>query len=266
MANISDDRALVLADLKAEGDGLDAIVSRAGVDFALPTPSAGWTIGNQIGHLLWTDRVSILACRDPAGFAREVEAFGANPDRTINDGATVEAAKPRAELLRQWRDSRTDLLFALNELPAGARLPGFGPAMGVGTMASARIMETWAHGVDVTDALGLEVAATPRLRHIAGLGIRTRDFAFAIQGRRSPGSPFRVELRAPDGSVWAWGPTEAADRITGSALHFCLLITQRRHRLDLNLDATAGPADDWMDIAQVFAGPPGAGRQPNVGA
>lgn len=256
------DRAL--SDLEAEGAYLDDIVTQDGVSFGDRTPSKGWSIGHQIGHLLWTDRVSILACRDPAGFARQAEAFGADPETTINDGASLEAGRPADELIEAWRQGRADLMAALSDLPAGSRVPWFGPNMGVAGMASTRIMETWAHGLDITDALGLDPVPTLRLHHIAEMGVRTRDFAFSIHGRRSPWSAFRVELGAPDGGTWTWGPANAADRITGSALDFCMLVAQRRHRDDLALAATEGMADEWMDIAQVFAGPAGPGRSAHV--
>ncbi len=251
---------VVLFDLEAEGEHLDEIVARDGVSFADATPSHGWTIGHQIGHLLWTDRVSLLACRDPAGFARQAEAFGADPEMTNNAGADLGAGRPTPELMQAWRQGRADLLGALSDLAAGSRVPWFGPGMSVADMASTRIMETWAHGLDVTDTLGMDPTLTPRLRHIAEMGVRTRDFAFSIHGRRSPWSAFRIELSAPGGDRWTWGPEDAADRITGSALDFCMLVAQRRHRDDLALVATAGMADQWMNIAQVFAGPPGCGR------
>lgn len=264
MASKTEGLDITLFDLEAEGAYLAEIIGREGVSFDDATPSPGWTIGHQIGHLLWTDRVSILACRNPTGFGRQAEAFGADPESTINAGADLEAGRPTGELIEAWREARADLLSALSGLPASSRIPWFGPAMGVNTMASTRLMETWAHGLDVTDALGLAPMATSRLRHIAELGLQTRDFAFSIHGRRSPWSAFRVELAAPDGGTWTWGPANAADRITGSALDFCLLITQRRHRADLHLVATAGMADQWMDIAQVFAGPAGSGRSARV--
>ncbi|MET3806985.1 uncharacterized protein (TIGR03084 family) [Nakamurella sp. UYEF19] len=266
MPSNTGDLELVLSDLRDEGEYLDRVVAGHDVDFTAETPAVGWTIGHQIGHLLWTDRVTALACHDRTGFARQAEAFGADPEMTVNAGAAFEASRPADELLAEWRQVRRDLVATLSGLPAGARIPWFGPAMAIGTAAESRIMETWAHGLDVTDALGREPSATHRLRHIAELGIRTRDFAFSIHGSRSPSSPFRVELKAPDGSSWTWGSTSASDRITGTALDFCLLITQRRHRDDLALEATPGMADQWLDIAQVFAGPAGAGRQPQVTA
>lgn len=72
----------------------------------------------------------------------------------------------------------------------------------------------------------------------------------------------RVELTAPDGSTWAWGPADATDRITGPALDFALLITHRRHRDDLALTVVGAAATEWVEIGQAFAGEPGVGRAP----
>jgi uncharacterized protein (TIGR03084 family) len=121
-------------------------------------------------------------------------------------------------------------------------------------------METWAHGGDVAAALGVSRTPTARLRHVAHLGVRTRDFAFIVHNRTPPADPFRVELDAPDGTVWEWGPVDAAQSVTGPALDFCRLVTQRVHRADTALGATGPDADAWLDLAQAFAGPPGAGR------
>ena len=127
-------------------------------------------------------------------------------------------------------------------------------------MATARLMETWAHGLDVADALGVKRPATARLRSIAHIGVRTRDFAFAINGLAAPADPFRVELRAPDGTTWTWGPEDALQRVTGSAEDFCTLVTQRRPRAALDVAAEGDDAQRWLTIAQAFAGPPGPGR------
>ncbi len=128
-------------------------------------------------------------------------------------------------------------------------------------MATARLMETWAHGQDVADALGTVREPSARLRHVAHLGVRTLGFAFTVHGLPAPQAPVRVELTAPDGGLWTWGPEGAADRVAGPALDFCLLVTQRRHRDDLALTAVGEVATAWLPIAQAFAGPPGKGRQ-----
>jgi uncharacterized protein (TIGR03084 family) len=126
-------------------------------------------------------------------------------------------------------------------------------------------METWAHALDVYDALGTSQEPTDRIRHIAHLGVRTRNYAFGVHGLEPPAEEFRVELTAPSGALWTWGPEDAAQSVTGSAYDFCLRVTQRRHRDDLDLVATGPDADRWLDIAQAFAGPAGVGREPARG-
>jgi uncharacterized protein (TIGR03084 family) len=132
--------------------------------------------------------------------------------------------------------------------------------MSATSMATARLMETWAHGLDVADALGVRRTPTARLRPIAHIGVRTRDFAFTVHGRPVPSERFLVELLAPDGSTWSWGPADAEQRVTGSAEDFCMLVTQRRPRAELDVTAVGADAQTWLTIAQAFAGPPGAGR------
>jgi uncharacterized protein (TIGR03084 family) len=134
--------------------------------------------------------------------------------------------------------------------------------MAVASSITARIMETWAHGQDIADALGVTRMPTTRLRHVCDLGVRTRGFAFAVRGEPAPEAPVRVELAAPDGATWAWGPEDAADRVTGAALDFALAVTQRRHLDDTGLAVAGDGARRWMAIAQAFAGPPGRGRPP----
>jgi hypothetical protein len=132
--------------------------------------------------------------------------------------------------------------------------------MSIASSVTARLMETWAHGQDVADALGVTREPTARLRHIAHLGVRTLGFSFRLRGAEAPAIPVRVELVAPDGSTWDWGPADAADRVTGPALDLCLVVTQRRHVGDTALRVEGPVAADWMAIAQAFAGTPGPGR------
>ncbi|RZU15045.1 TIGR03084 family metal-binding protein [Streptomyces sp. BK239] len=256
----------VLADLRAESDELDLLVAELTSDqWALPTPSPGWTVAHQIAHLAWTDRSSVLAVTDQAAFAREVEKALAEPGDFVDNGANEGAGKPPAQLLADWRDGRAALQEALAAVPEGARLPWYGPPMTAASMATARLMETWAHARDVADALGVTPEPTARLRHIVRLGVRTRDFSFGVHGLSVPFEEFRVELLGPGGELWTYGPEDAADRVTGPALDFCLLVTQRAHRADLALRADGPDADRWLDVAQAFAGPPGAGRPPKSG-
>ncbi|WP_329117543.1 TIGR03084 family metal-binding protein [Streptomyces sp. NBC_01353] len=257
------DPAVVLDDLRSESEEADLLVRKL-IDegWAAPTPAPGWTIAHQIAHLAWTDRAALLAATDPEAFAAEAEKALAAPDTFVDDGAAEGAALPPAELLGRWRVGRERLQSALRAAPPGARFPWYGPPMSAISMGTARLMETWAHGQDIADALGVVREPTARLRHVAWIGIRARDYAYLVRGITAPPEPFRVELTAPDGEEWVYGPQDAAQRITGPALDFCLLVTQRVHPDDTALHAEGPDAAHWLTIAQAFAGPAGTGRTP----
>jgi uncharacterized protein (TIGR03084 family) len=251
----------IVADLRAESADLDSMVADLPADrWAAMTPAPGWTIAHQVGHLLWTDRVALTAVTDEAAFAAVLAEAAKDPTGFVDTGAEELAALPADRLLADWRQTRTRLHDELLTVADGRKLPWFGPPMSAASMATARLMETWAHGLDVADTLGVKRPATARLRSIAHIGVRTRDFAFAINGLTPPPEPFRVELRAPNATTWSWGHDDAAQRVTGSAEDFCMLVTQRRPRADLDVTAVGRDAEKWLGIAQAFAGPPGRGR------
>lgn len=257
----------LLGDLRAEGDELDGLVAGlGGAEWRMATPAPGWSVAHQIAHLAWTDERAVQAVEDPQGFADEVRRAWTAPEAFVDEGAERGAAEPPEVLLGLWRAGRERLLRTLAAQPPGARLPWYGPPMSVMSMATARLMETWAHGQDVADALGVHRAPTARLRHVARIGVRARGYAYAARGLEPPAEEFRVELTGPAGELWTYGPGDAAQRVTGPALDFCLLVTQRAHRDDLAVRAEGADADRWLDIAQAFAGPPGKGRAPGHGA
>ncbi|MEV5836615.1 TIGR03084 family metal-binding protein [Nocardia sp. NPDC052112] len=251
----------LLRDFADDCAELERIVAPlAAGDWSVPTPAPGWSIAHQIGHLAWTDEVATLAATDPEGFTKLVEEAGPRAFTFVDEAAEDAATAPAAELLDRWRRGRADLIEALRAVPSGTKLPWFGPPMSPASMVSARMMETFAHGQDIADALGLTRTPTARLRTVAHIGVRTRNFAYTVRGKTAPTEEFRVELTAPDDSVWSWGPDDAAQQVTGPALDFCLLVTQRRHRDDLALETVGADAAEWLTIAQAFAGPTGAGR------
>jgi uncharacterized protein (TIGR03084 family) len=251
----------IVAELRAESDQLDALVAALPEEgWQTATPAPGWTIAHQIAHLFWTDRVAVVAVTDEAGFAELLTAAAENPTGFVDAGAEELAVMPPADLLAAWRQKRSQLHDELLRVEDGRKLPWFGPPMSAASMATARLMETWAHGLDVADALGMKRSASAGLKSIAHIGVRTRDFAFSVNGLPAPAEPFLVELRAPDGAAWSWGPADAAQRVTGSAEDFCMLVTQRRPRAELDVTAVGPDAERWLTIAQAFAGPPGTGR------
>jgi len=249
----------ICADLSAEHGDLDALVSTLDdASWHRPTPAAGWTIRDQLSHLGFFDRTAVAAITDPDAFAADAAALLAEGiDRSVEPGRS----RSPSELLPWWRDGRVALLDALGPLDAHARVPWYGPPMSARSFATARLMETWAHGQDVADALGVERRPTGRLRHVAHIGVRARPFSYAIHGLALPAEPVAVVLAGPDGDTWSWDEG-AQDVITGPALNFCLVVTQRRHPADVGLQVVGDAAREWLGIAQAFAGPPGPGRPP----
>lgn len=257
------DISALLADLVAESASVDTLVADLPKDaWATPTPAPGWTIAHQVAHLAWTDRQAAMAATDEEAFADSLKQATANPTNYVDRATEAWSQQDPAELLDEWRQGRKDLAQALAGVPSGQKLPWFGPPMAPASMATARIMETWAHGQDIADTLKVRREPTGRLRHVAHIGVRAMGFAFQVNGLPKPAEPVRFELTGPDGEPWTWNDEDADNRITAPALDFCFLVTQRRHLDDLDVTAVGPVAEQFLRVAQAFAGLPGAGRKP----
>ena len=242
------------ADLRAEQEALDEVVADlADEQWHLPTPSPGWTVADQIGHLTYFDGTAATAITDP-------DAFRASVARLLEAGEDMEAQTlhrhlPPRSLLGAWRANRATLHEATGRLEQGVRVPWYGPSMSAKSFLTARLMECWAHGQDVVDSVGARRPASDRLRHIAQLGFITRGWTYANRGVEAPGATIRLELAGPSGDTWRFGPDDADEVVTGPALDFCLVVTQRRHVDDTSLVAPGTASRDWLEKAQAFAGP-----------
>lgn len=251
----------LLDDLAAETEAVAALVADVAPEaWDLVTPSEPWTIRDQIGHLAYFDEQATLAAQD-------AEEFGRRLDRDLGalttDVADLHRARARSgpATLEWWREARAELLAAFTPLDPEQRLPWYGPPMRARTSLVARLMETWAHGTDIADTLGAALPVTSRLFHVADLGVRTFSWSFANRGLDVPEQRVRVALRGPSGTTRIWNDAESAS-ITGPVEDFCLVVAQRRHPADTHLVLEGGLARRWMEVAQVFAGPPGEGRAP----
>ncbi|WP_436762113.1 TIGR03084 family metal-binding protein [Streptosporangium sp. V21-05] len=253
----------LLADLRAETAEFDAMIEGLGPDeWELPTPAEGWAVRDQVGHLAWFDDAATVSADDPGAFRAALPAFLARGDSAVDELAAASRGLTAAQLHEWFREARARGLESFARLDAGARLPWYGPGMSAASFVTARLMETWAHGQDVADALGVTRVPTARLRHVATLGVRAMPYGFAVRGLEPPSRPVRVELAMPDGSPWEAGPPDAADVVRGSMVDFCLLVVRRRHLADTSLQVRGETARTWTAIAQAFAGPPGKGRAP----
>ncbi|WP_017588201.1 TIGR03084 family metal-binding protein [Nocardiopsis ganjiahuensis] len=257
------DTATLVEDLRAEQEDLAALLAGlATADWSRPTPAPGWSIADQVAHLAFFDRSALTALTDPDGFAKMLEAALADPEGYVDTAAAPLAGLPPQALLDEWRESSAALRSALAAAPAGTRVPWFGPPMSVPSKATARLMETWAHGQDVADTLGTTRQPTGRLRHIVHIALRARPYSYFARGLPTPEEAVRVELTRPDGGLWRMGPDEAADVVRGDAEEFCLVLTRRRHVADTALTAEGPAAQEWLRVGQTYAGGPGEGRRP----
>jgi len=249
----------VRGDLLAEQAALDEVMAALTADqWALPTPSPRWTVADQIGHLTYFDDAAATAITDPDGFDRlldELLAVVGDGDEAMDElvlGRFRRMSPPA--LLAEWRSMRVRLSDASAELAGDARVPWYGPSMGAKSFLTARLMEVWAHGQDIIDTIGANRAATDRIRHIAQLGFITRGWSYVNRGLEAPDVAIRVELDAPSGDTWTFGPDDASQTVVGSAEHFALVVTQRRHLDDTDLVIDGDAAAEWLAIAQAFAG------------
>ena len=253
----------MIEDLSAEQDALDAIVAHIDpTPWCEQTPAVGWNVSDQIGHLTFFDERATMAITDRAAFADELSDAVNDIDAYMDRHLEVSRSSSADQRLAAWRIARANLALALATLEPSDRVPWYGPDMSARTFATARLMEVWAHGQDIVDALGVARDLTPRLRHIALLGVKTMGWSFTVNGLPVPDRTVRVNLTGPAGESWVWGDVASEESVSGSAGEFCLVVTQRRNVADTSLDVAGDVATQWMQIAQAFAGPPGDGRPP----
>ncbi|PUE48599.1 TIGR03084 family metal-binding protein [Limnohabitans sp. 2KL-51] len=222
----------------------------------------GWTPWDEIAHLCYFDETGLQSAHTPEEFTRDLSIL----TKRLEQGQEISAIARECyisldgpALLQHWRSRYESLVSALAALDPKERLAWYGPSMSARSFASARIMETWAHGQDIWDVVGRVRPASARLYHIAHLGVTTFKWTFVNRKLQVPERLPRVELRAPDGTTWCWNEASSDQFVKGSAVDFCLLVTQRRHLLDTDLMYSGEGVRKWLPMAQCFAGPPAEG-------
>jgi enediyne biosynthesis protein E11 len=253
----------VFEDLTAESEEIDRMVAGlAEGDWDTPTPAPDWTIAHQVAHLAFVFSLAGTAASDPETFKSLAAQAGKDFNGAVNAALSLYLPSQPEVLLSRWQSERTAAIKALAAVPAGEIVPWLVRPLPPTILACAGLMEAFAHGQDIADALQIRREPSERLRHIVGFATLTWDFGYQARGLTPPDTQFRFEITAPSGEPWTFGPADAAQRISGPALDFCLLVTRRRHRADLAVTATGVDADRWLDIAQAYRGPAGPGREP----
>ena len=241
-------------------------------DWKRETLFMNWTAWDVLAHLHYFDEVSIHAAQGEEAFAaRRAELM-----KSIGAGLPTTDLQRNAlghldaeSLLKNWKSTAHELARRLGECHPKDRLPWFGPDMGVQMFTTARYMETWAHAQEVYDLKGVARTHSDRIRNIVAIGVRTFGWTFVNRKLELPGPPPYVRLTAPSGEIWEFNDPSDSERIEGSAVDFCMTVTQVRNVADTDLDVQGEVANRWMEIAQCFAGvpvdPPAQGvRKPAV--
>ncbi|HEU5269840.1 MAG TPA: TIGR03084 family metal-binding protein [Jatrophihabitans sp.] len=252
-----------IAALTAECDALDEVLAGLSLpDWNRQTPAPGWTISHQVAHLAATFALAGLAAEDPVAFKARLTGLSQHFDTSVQQALQPYLNDPPDVLMQRWQAERTNASAALAAVAEDELVPWLVNPLPPGVLAMAGMMEVFAHGQDIADALGLRPERTDRIRFLVEFAVRTWTFGYLARNLEGPQVEFRYELTGPSGRTWTYGPEDATDRITGSAEDFCLLVTRRRHRADLDVTAAGEAAEHWMDIAQCYRGPAGAGRRP----
>ncbi|MFH9611356.1 TIGR03084 family metal-binding protein [Streptomyces sp. NPDC017448] len=253
----------VLQDLAADIEETTRLVEGLDEDaWSRPTPAPGWSIADQVAHLTFIFTLAENAAAAPDRFRAMTAAAAQDFNGAVNAALAQFHALTPQELLARFRARGDASLKALAAVPAGRTVPWLVRPLPPAVLARAGMMEIFAHGQDIADALGVRREPTGRLRHLVHFASLTRDFGYEARGITPPADPFRFVLTAPSGEVWTAGPEDAPQTISGPAHDLCLLVTRRRHRDDLDLTAKGEDAKAWLDIAQAYRGPAGEGRTP----
>ncbi len=238
------------ADLLEEGHSLKALLDDLSPDdWQQPTPFKQWTVNQVVQHLHGSDRMAVLSLKDADGFKAAVS------DRKIV-GELMNPTLTGAELLDTWWAYFSEMATLLGDSDPKRRVPWFGPDMGVMMFTTARQMETWAHGQDIFDMFGRIRTNSNRLQNIVVIGVKTYGWTFANRKLDVPGPAPYVRLISPEGDVWEFNEPSSENYVSGDAVDFCHVVTQGRNIADVDLEVVGQPANEWMRIAQCFAGPP----------
>ncbi|MCI5096977.1 MAG: TIGR03084 family metal-binding protein [Rhodobacteraceae bacterium] len=247
-------------DFRQESRALAAVLE--GLDDAglhQPTLFKNWTIEDVLGHLHLFNVAAETSLQGEAAFAEFITPILAD----MQSGKTIlECQYPWLDglsgtaLYQAWREGAESCADAFAAANPKDRVKWVGPDMSALSSITARQMETWAHGQEVFDALGIDRAEADRIRNICHLGVSTFGWTFINRKEPVPEPAPHVRLQGPSGAVWEWNEPQDDNCVTGSAVDFAQVVTQVRNVSDTDLRMTGDTAQRWMEVAQCFAGPP----------
>jgi uncharacterized protein (TIGR03084 family) len=246
------DVTAIIGDLEAEQLELQEAVATIDAEAWLaPTPAWGWDVRDTIAHLADTDEMAMDTARGGPYAINDLAARAASGADVTYHGVLRGRRLTGRDVAGWWVRTSAAERSMLRDLPTDARVP-WGIGMRTPSFVTARLMETWAHGLDVRAALGFPAVDTDRLEHVAWLATRALPYAYSVAGLPPSDVPLRIELSLPSGAAWAFGLETAADRITGSAGDYCRVFVHRRRPADTNLVIEGDTARTAIAVARAF--------------
>jgi uncharacterized protein (TIGR03084 family) len=246
-------------DFREESDALyELLEPLADEDFQKKTQFKEWTISDVLGHLHMWNWAAEKSLNDPDAFDKFItelfEEYTSGGSLRTYEPKWLDGLKDR-ELFEKWHSFCLEISKSFETADPDKRVKWAGPDMSVRASIGSRMMETWAHGQEIFDLLGVVRKNTDSIKNIAFLGIRTFGWTFKNRGVESPDTKAYVRLTAPSGEIWEWNDPSETCKVEGDAVEFCQVVTQVRNVADTSLEVVGEAAREWMSIAQCFAGP-----------
>lgn len=244
-------------DIAAETRALSSVVEDLTEDqWRAPTVAEGWDSHETILHLGATDWICYLTLVNPKLFV-DIRTQLSKGETSVHKAVGPHVRGLQGSELWEWfLTGRSEMLGALRDTDPKARITWLGPDIGARSLATSRLLETWTHSHDLADSFAIKYPQTDRLRHIAHIGVVTREFSYVNQGLTPPKEPVRVELVSPNGDQWSWGPDDATNKVSANAYEFCKVITRRIPVAESAVETHGVLAQKWMEIAQPWIEPP----------
>lgn len=250
----------ILSDLVAEQQSLDQFLQRIHErDWKLPTSAKGWSILDTVSHLAYTETFAASAIEQGQAFV-DAEAV-TDVDEWTARGVAQGRGKRYQEIIEWWRNGRADVVDALSRMDAADRIPWVLSSVSAKGFATLRLMETWAHGLDIKDAMEGRLPVdeeeepegdSPRLRHVAWLAHRMLPYAFEQAGEAYPANGVRVQLMGPRYARWVFGPEDTDNVIKGIASEFCRVAVHRLDAADTGLKAIGDDAETALRVLRAY--------------
>jgi uncharacterized protein (TIGR03084 family) len=240
----------VVDDLVAEAMRLESILGLlTEAQWLTESAADGWSVADVVLHLAQSDEgvVASVGGANPRGDTAVVDPVDDWAARMVH----AERAAP-TQVFTRWRHARDAAAEALRAADPQAPLQWVTGPVKPATLATTRLAEYWAHGLDITGPLDVDFPDTSRLRHIAWLAHRTLPYALSLAGE--PPAPVRCSLTAPDEvTTWTFGPDDAESEISGPAGAFCRVAAQRLDPTTSGLQATGPHGTTALRVIRTYA-------------